>query len=209
LRGFGRWAIVGRMRIIVIDFMSLDGVVQAPGGPEEDTDGGFRHGGWSHPYFDPETMGTAIDGVMQRSEALLFGRRTWEGMAAAWPARAGDPYADRMNAIRKYVASRTLSADEAATRWSNTVLLEGDAIDAIGALRASGGEAAVQVWGSALLARQLVEHDLVDEYVLMVEPVLLGGGKSIFPSDGRARRLELASVTTAATGVLVCTYRTG
>ena len=85
------------MQIILSDFMSLDGVVQAPGGREEDTDGGFAHGGWSMPYFDPEAMGSAIDDVMATTEALLFGRRTWQTMAAAWPGRAGDPFADRMN----------------------------------------------------------------------------------------------------------------
>ena len=100
------------MRVVVNEFMSLDGVVQAPGGPEEDTDGGFAHGGWSMPYFDPEVMGAAIGEAMNTAEALLFGRRTWQGMAAAWPERAGDPYADQMNAIKKYVASRTLTQDD-------------------------------------------------------------------------------------------------
>src|SRR6267154_1808125 len=99
------------MRILLSDFISVDGVVQAPGGPEEDTAGGFRHGGWSIPYFDPEVMGAAIGEGMTTAEALLFGRRTWQGMAAAWPERAGDPYADQMNSIRKYVASRTLKPD--------------------------------------------------------------------------------------------------
>ena len=196
------------MRIIVSEFISLDGVVQAPGGKDEDTDGGFRQGGWSAPFFDPESMGAVIGEVMDRTDALLFGRRTWDGMAAAWPGRAGDPYADQMNAVRKYVASRTLSADEAASRWNNTTLLEGgDAIEAIRSLRASGGDGGLQVWGSASLARQLVENDLVDEYQLMLEPIVLGGGKTIFPSDGRARTLELVSVKQAKTGVLICAYR--
>jgi dihydrofolate reductase len=198
------------MRIILSDFVSLDGVSQAPGGPEEDTDGAFRHGGWSGPFFDPEAMGTVIGEVMERTEALLYGRRTWDGMAAAWPGRAGDPYADQMNAIKKYVVSRTLSADEASSRWNNTTLLGGggvDAIEAIRSLRASGGDGGLQVWGSTSLARQLVENDLVDEYQLMLEPILLGGGKTIFPSDGRARPLELVSVTQAKTGVLICAYR--
>jgi dihydrofolate reductase len=195
------------MRIILIDFMSLDGVVQAPGGQDEDTDGGFQHGGWSMPLFDPETMGAVIDEGMGRTEALLFGRRTWDVMAAEWPRRAGDPFADQMNAIPKYVASRTLSAAEASARWNNTTLLDGDAIAAIRALRANGGDRAVQIWGSASLARQLVANDLVDEYCLMLEPILLGGGKTIFPTDGRARPLELVSVKQAKTGVLICTYR--
>jgi dihydrofolate reductase len=195
------------MRILLSDFISLDGVVQAPGGREEDTDGGFGHGGWSMPFFDPESMGTVIGEVMARTEALLFGRRTWEGMAAAWPERAGDPFADQINAIRKYVVSRTLTAEEASSRWNNTTLVEGDALAAIRGLRDGDGDGAVQVWGSATLARQLIEIDLVDEYRLMLEPILLGGGKTIFPVDGRARHLELVSVAQASTGVLVCTYR--
>ena len=196
------------MRIILSEFISLDGVVQAPGGKDEDTDGGFQHGGWSMPFFDPESMGAVIGEVMGRTDALLFGRRTWDVMAGAWPERAGDPYADQMNAIRKYVASRTLSADEAASRWNNTTLLDGgDAIEAIRSLRASAGDGGLQVWGSASLALQLVENDLVDEYQLMIEPVVLGGGKTIFPSDGRARTLELVSLKQAKTGVLICAYR--
>jgi dihydrofolate reductase len=185
--------------------MSLDGVVQAPGGPEEDTEGGFPHGGWSMPYFDVEAMGSAIDAVMERTDALLFGRRTWERMAAAWPERAGDPFADRMNAIPKYVASRTLTDDDLT--WTNSTLLPGDdALGAIRELRARQG-GGIQVWGSASLAAQLLEHDLVDELQLMIEPILLGGGKRIFPEDGHARPLELVSVTPAATGVLICAYR--
>ena len=198
------------MRIIVIDFISLDGVVQSPGGKDEDTDGGFQHGGWSNRFFDVEAMGPAIDEVMEGSEALLYGRRTWEVMASAWPGRAGDPFADKMNSIKKYVASRTLSAEDVSSRWTNSTLLAstgGDPIDEIRNLRADGSDAGMQVWGSASLARQLAENDLVDEYRLMVEPILLGGGKSIFPADGRARELELISVTPAKTGVLVCAYR--
>jgi dihydrofolate reductase len=192
------------MRVVVNEFMSLDGVVQAPGGPEEDTDGGFAHGGWSHPYFDPEAMTPVIDGGMDTAEALLFGRRTWQVMAAAWPERAGDPYADRMNAIGKYVVSRTLTADDLT--W-NTTLLSGDAaIGDIAALRTRDGGDLV-VWGSASLARALLAERLVDELNLMLEPILLGGGKRIFPEDGMARPLELVRCVTGATGVLVCTYR--
>ena len=100
------------MRVVIIEFMSLDGVVQAPGGPDEDTDGGFTHGGWSHPFFDPEVVGGAFGGALGDAEALLFGRRTWQTMAAAWPDRAGDPFADQMNAIPKYVVSSTLGEGE-------------------------------------------------------------------------------------------------
>ena len=192
------------MRIILSDFMSLDGVVQAPGGRKEDTDGGFQHGGWSMRFFDPESMGAVIDEVMQTTDALLFGRRTWQGMAAAWPGRAGDPFADRMNEIPKYVASRTLTQDD--LHWSNSTLLPPDAIGAIRELRAQEG-GGIQVMGSASLASQLVNHDLVDEYRLMIEPILLGGGKRLFPDDGQARRLELVSASTSGTGVLICAYR--
>ena len=193
------------MQIILSDFMSLDGVVQAPGGREEDTDGGFAHGGWSFRFFDEEAMGPVIGEVMEKTEALLFGRRTWQTMAAAWPGRAGDPFADRMNEIPKYVASRTLSQDDLT--WTNSTLLPADdAIGAVRELREREGEG-LQVMGSSNLASQLVEHDLVDEYRLMIEPILLGGGKTIFPTDGQARPLELISVTQAKTGVLVCAYR--
>jgi dihydrofolate reductase len=193
------------MQIILSDFMTLDGVVQAPGGPDEDTDGGFAHGGWSMSYFDPEAMGPVLGDVMGRTDALLFGRRTWQTMAAAWPGRAGDPFADQMNAIPKYVASRTLTQDDLT--WSGSSLLPGDdAIAAVRELRAREGNG-LQIWGSASFAAQLVEHDLVDEYVLMIQPILVGGGKRIFPQDGRARPLELVSTTTASTGVLICTYR--
>lgn len=198
------------MQIILSDFISLDGVVQAPGGKDEDIDGDFQHGGWSHPYFDVDSMGADIGEVMARTDALLFGRRTWDSMAAAWPGRAGDPYADQMNAIPKYVVSRTLSAEGASSRWNNTTLLDaggGDAIEAVRSLRATGGDGGLQIWGSASLARQLVEKDLVDEYRLMLEPIVLGGGKTIFPSDGRARPMELVSVTQAKTGTLICAYR--
>jgi dihydrofolate reductase len=193
------------MRIVISDFMSLDGVVQAPGGREEDTDGGFAHGGWSMPFFDVGTMGPAIGEVMERTEALLFGRRTWQSMAAAWPSRAGDPFADRMNEIPKYVASRTLGPQDLT--WTNSTLLPpGDAMGAVRELRArDGGD--IQVMGSPTLAAALIGDDLVDEYRLMIEPVLLGGGKRLFPDDGRLRTLELASTSTTGTGVLICTYR--
>ena len=196
------------MQITLSDFISLDGVVQAPGGQGEDDDNGFQHGGWSAPFFDEETMGAAIGEVMARTEALLFGRRTWEVMASAWPERAGDPFADQMNEIKKYVVSGTLTADEAASRWNNTTLIEADgAMASVQELREQEGDAAIQVWGSSSLARDLVENDLVDEFQLMIEPILLGGGKTIFPAAGTARPLELISVKQSKTGVLICAYR--
>ena len=156
------------------------------------------------PYFDPETMGQVIGERMRAAEDLLFGRRTWQGMAAAWPERAGDPYADQMNAIKKYVASRTLISEDLT--WNNTSLLSRqDANSDIAALRGQvGGD--LLVWGSATLVRTLLSEGLVDELVLMIEPIILGGGKRIFPEDGTARPMQLVSCTTATTGVQICTY---
>ncbi len=157
------------------------------------------------PFFDPEAMGPFISAGLEATDALLFGRRTWQTMAAAWPERAGDPFADRMNEIPKYVASRTLTQDD--LHWTNSTLLPAD--DVFGAVRdlraRDGGD--IQVMGSPSLAAQLVSNDLVDEYNLMLEPILLGGGKRLFPQDGRARNLQLVSTTTSSTGVLICKYR--
>ncbi|MEU8041396.1 dihydrofolate reductase family protein [Streptosporangium sp. NPDC049078] len=193
------------MRIVIVEFMSLDGVVQAPGGPEEDTDGGFAHGGWSHPFFDPEVVGGAFDGALSGAEALLFGRRTWQTMAAAWPGRAGDPFADRMNAIPKYVVSLTLGDGELT--WNNTTRIPGD--EAVAHLRklreTEGGD--LVLMGSPTLARTLLSEDLVDELRLIVMPVILGGGKTIFPDDGGLRTFELVSTVTSEAGTNVCVYR--
>jgi len=192
------------VRIVVIEFISLDGVVQAPGGPEEDTDGGFAHGGWSHPFFDP-VVGGAFADAMTRAEALLFGRRTWQTMAAAWPDRAGDPFADQMNAIPKYVVSSTL--DDDALTWANTTRIAGDvAVDRIRELNgAEGGD--LLVMGSPTLVRTLLREGLVDELRLLIEPVILGGGKTIFPVDGALRTLVLTATATSGTGVQVSTYQ--
>ena len=142
---------------------------------------------------------------MQATEALLFGRRTWRVMADAWPGRAGDPFADRMNEIPKYVASRTLTQED--LDWSNSTLLPADdAIGAVRELRARDG-GGIQVMGSASFAVQLIANDLVDEYRLMIEPIVLGGGKRLFPDDGQARALELVSTSTSKTGVLICNFR--
>jgi len=193
------------MGLVVMDFMSLDGVVQAPGGPDEDADGGFSHGGWSMPFFDPETMGAAIGETMESTEALLFGRRTWQSMASAWPERAGDPFADRMNTIEKYVVSASL-APEDMERWNNSALLPSENVaGGVAALKARGG-GDLQVWGSAQLVRTLVSENLVDAYILMIEPILLGGGKRIFPNGGIARTLALRNVIQSPTGVLIATY---
>src|ERR1700692_4590187 len=157
------------MRVVVNEFMSLDGVVQAPGGADEDLDGGFSHGGGSVPYFVPEVMGPAIGEGMSTAESLRFGRRTWQGMAAAWPERAGDPYADQMNAIKKYVASRTLTQDDLT--WNNTTLLSPeDAVGDIAELRGrDGGD--LLIWGSGSVVKTLLSQGLVDELILLIEPI--------------------------------------
>jgi dihydrofolate reductase len=193
------------MRIVISEFISLDGVVQAPGGRDEDTDGGFQHGGWSMPFFDPEVMGSSIDEASQRTDGLLYGRRTYEVMAGAWPGRAGDPFADWINAVEKHVVSNTLSEADAA--WGPTTVIRGaDVVPAVNALRERPGRD-VNVMGSARLVRSLLEADLVDELNLMIEPIVLGGGKTIFPTDGMARRFEFESAATAGTGVQVCRYQ--
>ncbi|MEW9528682.1 dihydrofolate reductase family protein [Microbispora sp. NPDC049125] len=193
------------MRIVIIEFMSLDGVVQAPGGADEDTDGGFAHGGWSFRFFDPQVVGGAFSDAMTTTEALLFGRRTWQKAAEAWPERAGDPFADQMNAITKYVVSDTLRDDELT--WNNTTRIAGnEAIDHIRKLRETdGGD--ILVIGSSSLARTLMREGMVDELRLNIEPVILGGGKKIFPDDGALRAFELVSTVTSPKGVLACTYR--
>ena len=193
------------MRIVVSEFISLDGVVQAPGGPDEDTDGGFTHGGWSHPFFDPEVVGGAFAGALDTAEALLFGRRTWQTMAAAWPDRAGDPFADQMNSIPKFVVSSTLGEGE--LDWNNTTLIPGtDAVARIRELRETDGGDLV-VMGSPTLARTLLGERVADELRLIIMPVLLGGGKTIFPDDGALHTLELVSAVTSDAGVQVCTYK--
>jgi dihydrofolate reductase len=195
------------MRIVVSEFMSLDGVVQAPGGAEEDTDGGFRHGGWSMPYFDVEVMGSAVDETAQRTDALLFGRRTWQVMASAWPERSADedPFTAWINQVPKHVVSDTLT--EADLTWGPTTIIRGaDLVPTVQSLREQpGGD--VNVMGSSKLATALLAADLVDELNLMIEPIVLGGGKGVFPADGQARPFELVSCTQAPTGVLIARYQ--
>src|SRR5438445_8005600 len=154
------WHRPPRMRIVISEFISLDGVGQAPGGPDEDTDGGFQHGGWSMPFFDPEVMGSSINEVAERTDALLYGRRTWQVMAGAWPGRAGDPFADWINAVEKHVVSNTLS--EAELTWAPTSLIRGaHLVASVTALRERAGRE-VNVLGSAQLVRCLLKSDLVD-----------------------------------------------
>jgi dihydrofolate reductase len=193
------------VRVVVSEFMSLDGVVQAPGGPQEDTSGGFRHGGWSLRFFDPDVMGPVIGDFAQRSDALLQGRRTYQVSAEAWPTRGGDPFAEWINGTQKYVVSDSLA--ESDLSWKPTTIIRGAALEqTVAALREKpGGD--IYVYGSLSLVRSLLAAGLVDELVLMIEPVTLGGGKTLFPTDGELRTFELTSVLTSATGVQVCRYR--
>jgi dihydrofolate reductase len=193
------------MRVVASEFISLDGIVQAPGGPEEDTSGGFRHGGWSQPYFDPEVMGSLIGGFAESCDALLQGRRTYQVSSAAWPDRAGDPFSDWINRAQKYVVSNTLS--DADLTWHPTTIIRGDdLVDRVSALRDQlGGD--IYIYGSLSLVRALLAANLLDELILMIEPITLGGGKTLFPTDGETRNFELISAQTAATGVQVCRYR--
>lgn len=186
---------------------TASGPDHAPGGEEEDTDGGFAHGGWSHPFFD-DTVGGWVDAAMDGVTALLYGRRTWQVMAGAWPERAGDEFADRMNALPKHVASRTLSHDEVAARWAGSQLLDpDDAVAAVGRLRRDGGDGGLLVFGSPGFASQLLSAGEVDELRRIVMPLLLGGGKRLFPDDGGKRDLELVETATAATGAVLEVHR--
>jgi dihydrofolate reductase len=193
------------MRVLVSEFMSLDGVVQAPGGAEEDTSGGFRHGGWSMPFFDPDVMGRVVGGYAEHNEVLLQGRRTYQVSAEAWPERGGDPFADWINAAQKYVVSDTLSESDLA--WQPTTIIRNrDLAEKVAELREQpGGD--IYIYGSLTVVRALLSAGLVDELVLFIEPITLGGGKTLFPDDGEARTYELISAETAATGVQVCRYR--
>ena len=193
------------MRVVVSEFISLDGVVQAPGGAKEDTSGGFRHGGWSHPYFDPAVMGGVLGEIAERSDALLQGRRTYQVSAAAWPQRSGDPFSDWINKVHKYVVSDTLT--EADLTWTPTTIIQGnELVRDVTALRDKvGGD--IYVYGSLSLVKALLTAGLVDELILMIEPITLGGGKSLFPTDGEARGFQLITATTAATGVQICRYQ--
>jgi len=193
------------VRVVVSEFISLDGVVQAPGGADEDTSGGFRHGGWSMKYFDPEVMGAVVEEFAGHSEALLQGRRTYQVSSAAWPERSGK-FADWINGAQKYVVSDTLTEADVAS-WTPTTIIRGAGLlEQVSTLRGRpGGD--IYVYGSLSVVRTLLTAGLVDELVLMIEPVTLGGGKTLFPHDGELREFELTSARTTRTGVHVCRYR--
>ena len=192
------------MKTLITEFISLDGVVQAPGAPDEDTDGGFQHGGWSVKYFDPEVMGGTYDELAKSSNALLQGRRTYQVSAAAWPNRSGDSFSDWINGTQKYVVSNTLTEDDIS--WHPTTIIPGpDLVTKINELREQPG-GYIYLYGSPTLVRSMMAADLVDELLLTIEPIVLGGGKTIWSDNGQALEWELVSTAAAKTGAQVCHY---
>lgn len=188
-------------KVVVGTFLSLDGVMQAPGGPDEDREGGFEHGGWTVPFFDDQ-LGQVMVDLTARAGALLLGRKTYDIFAASWPLVGDDdPIGATLNSIPKYVASRTLSSAE----WNNSTVLTGDVAEAVTALKQQeGGE--IQVTGSGELIQTLIRHDLVDEYRLLIFPVLIGSGKRLFGDGTIPRGLELVDSTISSGGVIIATY---
>jgi dihydrofolate reductase len=189
-------------KVVVNMSLTLDGVMQAPGRPDEDTRDGFTHGGWALPYFD-QVMGSSAAEGMSQMPSLLFGRRTYEDFYAVWPNRTDNPFTDFLNNIQKYVASTTL--DEPLP-WRNSTLLKGDAAAAVAALKEQPGND-LAIFGSGVLVQSLMRHNLIDEYVLSIHPLILGSGRRLFPEGSPYTSLQLVSTTTTTTGVVMATYR--
>jgi dihydrofolate reductase len=189
-------------RLFVHEFVTLDGIMQAPGGPDEDRDGGFTHGGWTQPYWHDD-IGASFGTLMKDVDAFLLGRRTYVTHAEAFePMPAGDPFGDLMNAPAKYVVSKTLDKPI----WRNTTIIrDDDVVGAVRALKASAGKTIVTD-GSSQLVHTLIENDLVDDLFLHVYPIALGSGKRVFPSTGIDRRYALAKSTSYPTGVVGLHY---
>lgn len=190
------------MRLTLHTFLTLDGVMQAPGGPDEDPGGGFEHGGWSAPYGDQD-FGAAMAGWFGQVDAFLLGRKTYQIFTGHWPhvTDPGDPIASKLNTLPKYVASATLED----VSWNNSSLLGGDVSAEVAKLKERPGRE-LQVHGSGQLAQTLIEHDLVDEYRLLIFPVHLGSGKKLFRDGARAAALRLTSTSVTGTGVIIATY---
>lgn len=187
-------------RLVLTEFLTLDGVMQAPGDANEDTEGGFRHGGWQMPFVDDVFMAEATKGMAQ-TDAHLFGRKTYEIMAAYWPtAPADDPFARHLNSVQKYVATRKLEHAE----WQNTTVVR-DVVEAVSELKEQPGKD-ISVLGSGDLAQTLMANDLVDVYSLSIFPIVLGSGKKLFRDDDQVRQLRLLESTATGTGGLILTY---
>ena len=191
-------------KVVVNEFMSLDGVAQAPGGADEDPSVGFAHGGWHMRYMEDELAQRWVLESIAEAGGFLLGRRTYEIFAAYWPNAPEEEQvvAEPLNTKPKYVASTTLAAP---LEWQNSMLLRGDLAEAVAALKQEdGGD--LHVIGSTELVRTLIEHDLVDEFRLMLDPVVLGGGKSIFRDDGLLRPLRLIDGQVTSSGAILATY---
>lgn len=191
-------------KIVIAEFMSLDGVIQAPGGKDEDTEGGFAHGGWTWPYWHDD-IGEHFTQFMGETDTLLLGRKTWEIHGGAFePMEEGDPNEPGMNALPKYVVSNTLTS---ASAWRNSTIISGDTGDVVAAVRALKEQPGknIALDGSSVLAHTLIEHDLVDEYALLVYPVVLGSGKKLFP-EGKRVNLRLVECRPLPSGVVLMRY---
>ena len=189
-------------RVVVNMSLTLDGVMQAPGRADEDTRGGFEHGGWALPYFDPVMADVSAEGIAQQP-ALLFGRRTYEDFFTVWPNRTDNPFTDVLNNAQKYVASTTL---EEPLPWANSTLVKGDAAEAVAALKDQPGKDFV-VLGSGVLVQSLMRRNLVDEYVLSIHPLVLGSGHRLFRDGSPYAALRLVDTKTTSTGVVIATYQ--
>jgi dihydrofolate reductase len=187
-------------KLTVNTFVTLDGVMQAPGGPGEDPSGGFKHEGWSVNYWD-DTMGQVMGQFMGKPFDLLLGRKTYEIFAAHWPRVTNDPAADALNSAKKHVASRTLERVE----WQNSTLITGDVATYVAALKEQSGPE-IQIHGSGNLLQTLMKHDLIDEFQLMIFPILLGTGKRVFADGTIPAGLKLVESQTASTGVVIARY---
>ncbi|MET0563072.1 MAG: dihydrofolate reductase family protein [Gaiellaceae bacterium] len=191
-------------KVVVNEFLTLDGVAQAPGGAEEDTDGGFAHGGWHMQYMEDEpTQQWVLESILEAG-GFLLGRRTYEIFAAFWPNAPEEEQvvAEPLNSKPKYVVSTTLAGP---LEWENSTLLEGEMADAVAALKhEDGGD--LHVIGSTDLVRTLIAHGLVDELRLMIDPVMVGGAKRIFPDDGELRPLRLVEGQVTSKGAILATY---
>jgi dihydrofolate reductase len=187
-------------KLIVSTFLTLDGVMQAPGGPEEDPDGGFAFGGWSVNYWD-DKMGQVMGEAMSHPFDLLLGRRTYEIFAAHWPHATDDPGAKPLNDATKFVASRTLRSLD----WSNSVLIEGEVPEDVAALKKEKGPE-LQVHGSGNLIQTLLRHELIDEFRLWTFPVVVGRGKRLFSDGTIPAGLKLVDSMVSSTGVVIGTY---
>ena len=187
--------------LIVAEFITLDGVIQAPGGADEDTEGGFAYGGWTQPYWHDD-IGAHFFQTMSEADALLLGRKTWQIHGGAFEPMAGDPFADAMNDVQKYVVSTTLTS---ASAWRNSTLIRDDVVEAVRKLKEQPGMN-ILVDGSSVLTKVLAQNDLVDEYRLHVYPLVLGGGKRLLP-EGKRLDLTLMEASALPTGVVYLRYR--